>query len=135
MQIDPLSKVNLATQDKIVEYTAFEFRKHLKEKTEELSRRAYGGSWENIYGIPRGGLVVAVYLSHLLKLPIILNQQEVSRHTLVVDDIVDSGKTIEQFLNHHTFAIFMNEDLPEEARPSLFLTTKKSNQWIKFFWE
>ncbi len=47
-----------------------------------------------IYGVPRGGLVPAVMLSHLLELPLILDKGEIDEETVIVDDIVDTGKTI-----------------------------------------
>lgn len=50
-----------------------------------------------IYGIPRGGLPLAVMLSHLLNKPLIMNLD--ARHKiLLVDDICDSGDTIDTFL-------------------------------------
>ncbi len=49
----------------------------------------------NIYGIPRGGLIPAVMLSHRLEKPLILKEEEIDPMTLVVDELVDSG---EQFL-------------------------------------
>ncbi len=44
-----------------------------------------------IYGIPRGGLIPAVILSHKLGIKLI---NEVFSHTLIVDDIVDTGETM-----------------------------------------
>jgi len=51
-----------------------------------------------IYGIPRGGLIPAVYLSHMLgmsmthitPIPLVRNK------LMIVDDIFDTGKTYEQ---------------------------------------
>ena len=51
---------------------------------------------KNIYAIPRGGLPLAVSLSHRLNLPIIMNETEISPQTLVVDDIFDSGATLKE---------------------------------------
>lgn len=49
-----------------------------------------------IYGIPRGGLPLAVMLSHVLDKPLIMNLD--ARHKiLLVDDICDSGDTIKTF--------------------------------------
>jgi len=48
---------------------------------------------DNVYGIPRGGLVVAVRLSHLLDLPL---TRDIGDETLIVDDIIDSGKTMQR---------------------------------------
>ena len=44
-----------------------------------------------IYGIPRGGLIPAVIVSHKLGIKMI---SEVFSNTLIVDDIVDTGETM-----------------------------------------
>ena len=49
--------------------------------------------FRHIYGIPRGGLVIAVRLSHLLKIPLIEEVTE-DGSTLIVDDVSDTGKTL-----------------------------------------
>lgn len=50
----------------------------------------------NIYGIPRGGLIPAVLLSHKLGLPLV---QKPKSNSLVVDDISDSGNTFIDFID------------------------------------
>ncbi|MFT4261204.1 MAG: phosphoribosyltransferase [Candidatus Woesearchaeota archaeon] len=45
---------------------------------------------KDIFGIPRGGLIAAVILSHKLDLPL---TNKITKQTLVVDEICDSGKT------------------------------------------
>lgn len=54
--------------------------------------------FKSIYGIPRGGIIVAVKLSHILNIPIILNYKDIASKTLIVDDISDSGKTISKLI-------------------------------------
>jgi len=60
-------------------------------------------SYDGVYGIPRGGLVPAVMLSHELNIPLVLNVEEVWRFksenkcVLVVDDISDTGSTLTYF--------------------------------------
>ena len=51
---------------------------------------------DSIYGIPRGGLIPAVLLSHKLGLPLV---QKPKSNSLVVDDISDSGNTFIDFIN------------------------------------
>ena len=50
----------------------------------------------SIYGIARGGLVLAVLLSHRLQLPIV-EKDGINLRTLIVDDISDSGETLLEF--------------------------------------
>ena len=59
--------------------------------------------YEVIYGLARGGLVPAVMLSHRLKIPMVLNMEEVwrlkvkNKAALIVDDISDTGETLKYF--------------------------------------
>ena len=46
---------------------------------------------EHIYGLPRGGLIPAVMISHKLNIP--MTSKPISHNILIVDDICDSGET------------------------------------------
>jgi len=50
--------------------------------------------FNSIYGIPRGGQVVAVLLSHKIDLPIV-DRTGINAKTLMVDDISDTGNTLD----------------------------------------
>jgi len=66
--------------------------------------RAYGNIVEEevdlIYGIPRGGVVPAIMLSHLTGIPVIISQSPppMSSKTkiLIIDDILDTGRTLKK---------------------------------------
>lgn len=73
------------------------FDKDIKKLSAELSAKPEW-TFENIYGIPRGGLVVAVCLSHQMNLPVLLEKEKITEKTLIVDDIVDTGETIAKLL-------------------------------------
>lgn len=45
-----------------------------------------------VYGVPRGGLPIAVTLSHYLETPLLLEPQD---GCIWVDDIVETGKTVD----------------------------------------
>ncbi len=63
-----------------------------------FNKKTYGkGPFSSIYGIPRGGMIVATRLSYMLDVPIVEFSQ-ITAETLIVDDIVGSGKTMEEFL-------------------------------------
>jgi hypoxanthine phosphoribosyltransferase len=49
---------------------------------------------ECIYGLPRGGLPLAVALSHATGLPMVMATQQNPFRGAVVDDIVETGKTL-----------------------------------------
>lgn len=62
--------------------------------TEEYQDKPLTG----IYGVPRGGLPLAVALSHRLQLPL---RNAITPSTLVVDDIWDSGRTLRVLAERH----------------------------------
>lgn len=87
----------------------------------------------SIYGIPRGGQVVAVYLSHLTGLPIVDNPK--NAYTLIVDDIVDTGRTLEKYKAYmyaKTATIYYHKQSVIE--PDIWIFEKK-DEFIKFPWE
>jgi len=53
---------------------------------------------KNIYGVPRGGLVIAVCLSYRLDIPLV-NMKGIRKETVIVDDIFDTGKTISDVIS------------------------------------
>lgn len=85
--------------------------------------------FKNIYGIPRGGLVVAVRLSHLLNIP--LTDTPSKEHTLIVDDICDSGKTLQRYKDYVTAVIYKE---PKSITTPTYHIIKK-REFVMFPWE
>ena len=84
-----------------------------------------------VYGIPRGGLCLAVALSHHLKIPLLDLPQD---DCLIVDDIYDSGKTLEKYKNYKNASYFVLISKQDPTYFSSFITTK-SKEWVIFSWE
>lgn len=113
-------------------YSWFEFEEDVKK----IAAWARLQNFKSVYGIPRGGLVLAVKLSHLLDIPLTLHREDITPATLVVDDIVDKGATLERFLfsvdrNCCIASIFLNET--SSQKPSFFV--RKKERWVVFPWE
>lgn len=88
--------------------------------------------FKNIYGIPRGGLVLAVNLSHLCDLPLIIDKKDITKDTIIVDEIADTGKTLCQYSENFTITIYKH---PQSCfEPNIWIR-KKGNLWIIFPWE
>lgn len=90
--------------------------------------------YQYIYGIPRGGLLLATVLSYKLDIPVIyrLDDQE---NVLVVDDICDSGKTINRFLNKYdTLVLFVNNKVNNDIKPTYYYNNS-DGEWVVFPYE
>ena len=88
-------------------------------------------------GIPRGGLVVAVRLSHLLDVPLIDSTVHLlPTSTLVVDDIADTGRTLERFRKGcvHVYIATLYYHKQSSVVPD-FWVREKTDKWIVFPWE
>jgi hypoxanthine phosphoribosyltransferase len=96
-------------------------------KIPELSQLKY------IYGIPRGGLVIAIRLSHMLKLQVVLDRVVIApENTLVVDDIADTGKTLKDFGKFLIATLYYKKG--SDIAPNIWIYEKKDH-WIVFPWE
>lgn len=110
--------------------------KKLDVDCSEIAQWAKDKKFKNIYGIPRGGLIIAVKLSHLLEIPVVLSAGDISSSTLVVDDIVDEGNTLSRFLDllHckvMTASLYLGPN--PTIKPDFFLNKKVG--WVVFPWE
>ena len=92
------------------------------------------------YGLPRGGLVFAVMLSHRLDIPL-LNAP--AKGCLIVDDICDSGESILHFIknssnpscvgDYEVATMYYNRNAI--AAPTTHFKEKNPETWIVFPWE
>ena len=98
-----------------------------------------GKKYESIYGIPRGGLILAVLLSHKLNIPIIFDDNCINSTVLLVDDILDSGNTVKDLIvNNYSFKIDIAVLVVNEksvVKPDYFGINNSQNVWITFPWE
>jgi hypoxanthine phosphoribosyltransferase len=104
------------------------------EACKELSNRVKVEKFRGLYGIPRGGWVVAVYLSHILELPIIRSLPEYGvRDILVVDDISDTGFTLMPYqqAGYRIATIYYNKK--SKVTPDWWIL--EQTDFIKFPWE
>jgi xanthine phosphoribosyltransferase len=96
-----------------------------------IADRIRGQSFSGIHGIPRGGLVLAVSLSHRLELPL-LNTAEPG--CLLVDDVYESGRTLEPYreLEACTTLVWISKQEPLWWQA---VEVTASSEWIVFPWE
>jgi len=72
-----------------------DFEEAITAAAMSLSEKPFTQTCKAIYGIPRGGLIVAVALSHQLHLPLVLSP---GPGCLIVDDVLETGATMLELL-------------------------------------
>lgn len=111
-----------------------------KIKAQVTTEVGYNLKYNSIYGIPRGGQVVAVLLSHQLGLPIV-DRTGINMHTLIVDDISDSGNTLNDA--SHLFKVKWDYEMkcavlhqrPGTMYEAYFIGETIKDEWIVYPWE
>jgi len=111
------------------------------EGCKKIAEWAKGRNFKSVYGPPRGGRVVAVRLSHLLGIQYIEATDDITPDTLIVDDIVDSGKTVRRILGrllgdpdkYSIVCLFLNKE--ESDFTPRFSVYEKKQLLIQFPWE
>jgi len=95
-----------------------------------------------IYGIPRGGLVLAVVLSHRLDRPLTadfpraFDEAMSGKRLLMVDDISDTGRTLKRFaaaLGACTATIHFVKGSVFE--PDVWVCERPRDAWVVYPWE
>jgi hypoxanthine phosphoribosyltransferase len=89
-------------------------------------------------GLPRGGLIPAVLLSHRLSIPFVsqANIASITGNILIVDDICDSGKTLKKFkFEENVYTATLHWKQSAEYQPNYFWEIAYENEWIVYPWE
>lgn len=74
------------------------------DKFVETISAKYRNKINGVYGLPRGGLTLAVMISHVMDIPMLASP---CKGCLIVDDICDSGESLLHYVN--------NSSNPDEA--------------------
>ena len=101
------------------------------KSVEQIANKCKFNEFSGIYGVPRGGLCLAVALSHKLKLNLISNPIQ---NSLIVDDVYESGLTLNTFKDIEGATFFV---LFSKIKASWWNTVFESekSEWIVFPWE
>ena len=96
-----------------------------------ISMRCKNKKFDGVYGFPRGGLCLAVALSHSLGLPLLDKPQN---NSLIVDDIYDTGYTLEKIkhLKGAETHVWISKKQPTWWNTYKYI---KDKEWIIFPWE
>ena len=101
------------------------------KSVEKIANKCRFKEFSGIYGVPRGGLCLAVALSHKLKIELI---SEPIKNSLIVDDVYETGITLTTFKDIKGATFFV---LFSKVEPTWWNTVfiSKKSQWIVSPWE
>ena len=101
------------------------------ESVEQIASKCKFLEFSGIYGVPRGGLCLAVALSHKLKINLI---SEPITNSLIVDDVYETGITLNTLKDIEGAMFFV---LFSKIKPTWWNTlyTSEKSEWIVFPWE
>jgi hypoxanthine phosphoribosyltransferase len=94
-----------------------------------------------ITGVPRGGLIPAVLMSHKFDIPYIGLEAaktlpgDLKKKILVVDDIADSGNTLAQIQRHNFRTATLARRYSSSFTPTITGTDILDDHWLIFPWE
>jgi len=107
----------------------------------ELSKLIPKGKYKYVIGLPRGGCIAAVYLSHYCDLEYFefedFQHMDGFSEALIVDDLVDTGKTLKdlQFGEEHFNTAVVYYKPRSVVIPTYFVKQVENSDWIVFPYE
>ena len=96
---------------------------------------------EFITGVPRGGLIPAILMSHKFDIPFIGLEAaktlpgNLKKKILVVDDIADSGNTLAQIQRHNFLTATLARRHSSIFNPLFVGSDINDEHWLVFPWE
>lgn len=88
-----------------------------------------GAQVSTITGLKRGGLIPAVIISHKLNIPYV---ESIGHSTLVIDDICDTGETLNKLITPFTAVLHYKRIATHIPK---FFAQEVGNEWIVYPWE
>lgn len=113
---------------KVLHYSWAQFDADIKKIAKLLKGKQFVGVW----GLARGGLPIAVCLSHALGVPLALTPN--NKRILIVDDVADTGRTLQKFSEKNYFIATIFYHRQSKFVPNVWLREKK-DKYIVFPWE
>ena len=108
--------------------------KYIDELVDEMNKKGIRPT--GVYGIPRGGLILATLVSYKMDIPLLMGATD---GCLIIDDISDSGRTLihytsndTQFNKYYISTMFYHKR--SMVKPD-FYKFEKDDKWIVFPWE
>ena len=109
---------------------------YLDVAMEDIASQVKSSDFEikHIYGMPRGGLIPAVILSHKLDVPLFRPGMVINNTVLVVDDICDTGNTMYNYWKYGIPFTTIHTKLSASCQPNFYYDIVDKD-WIVYPWE
>lgn len=112
-----------------------EIEEYLNAVIKDVKKRNLKPS--GVYGLPRGGLIFATWLSYKLDLPLL---SHAAKDCIIIDDIADTGRSLYHFIDNRTqfnkyyitTMYYVNDSL---VKPDFYYKEKKVDDWIVYPYE
>ena len=105
---------------------------------EALRYRENGYKIKYVYGVPRGGCIFAVILSHKLNAKYLtsLKEKHTPINTLIVDDVSDTGRTLKKLVSKKPYVTATAFVKTKTIYiPNIFCRTVFYKTWINYPFE
>ena len=115
--------------------------KWVDDQINDIGDRLEGVDLEFVSGIPRGGLIPAVMMSHAFGIKYIsyssakLLPKELRDKTLVVDDIADTGHTLKEAVELSFITATLCMRVGSKTAPRFYGEFVNDDSWLVFPWE
>ena len=100
-----------------------------------------GKDFVGVFGVPRGGSLLAVMLSHKLDIPYFDDIEHAlgnGEEFIIIDDIADTGKTLNNYKKIDSSEIAYYVTIHEHEQSSVkpdYSVLYKEDKWIVYPWE
>ena len=97
-----------------------------------LASRFANSAVTGVYGVPRGGLCLAVALSHAIDRPMLSSPEQ---SALIVDDVYETGRTLKALkaqVPQASFAVWVSKGCTDWWTAAV---VAESSEWVVFPWE
>lgn len=95
----------------------------------------------SITGVPRGGLIPAIMLSHEMGIPYVdisracKKDLSIKQRTVLIDDISDTGHTLESYTKHQFSIATLLTRSTTKVLPTYTGQVVENSDWVIFPWE
>lgn len=117
----------------VLYYSLSEFKNDSMKLASKIKKKYWG-----IYPVPQGGIALGMELSKLLDIPIlgVRDLKDVKgRDILIIDDLIDSGKTRSKFPDNDFACIHIKSHAEFKMTGDTYAIHERVVDWIVYWWE